>query len=518
MAAEDDEDPWGFAAKRAERVRGGRISQEPAAAKSSQSGSLADEASPVDTPPDPSAPDRGDDTPPSSDAASVTPTRGTRARGELRSSMPRTSLRERAWPMALSLALVFLAGLLAEVVAAAQTLSLAGPTAMLLVFPLGGVGLIALALLQYRFVDAKARLPVLRGATLGYAAVILVTLVMLLASVAPSFAAIVTWIMADQLNFLLPLLIWSLAADEFNVAEGRKIFGWIVVWSYVGQVAGLAIATAAAPILGAAGVPLPWLLALVPLLLAFVGIWLPQKMRDSAAATGLARGENLPTAIKSAWEFVAGVPVWREMLIGSVLVFVAGMSVFIGFLADSERLLTADAEKLQFLYGGVSLVAFTICWAIQVFFAERLLEKWGIPGVLLVLPFAVIAAGVLLAAGSALQWLPLVAVALVAWQIPRWSIDENARRAALALVPDERRTRVSFIVDLGPVALGLILAGPVAAVGIFTGQYWTVGVIAAVLGALSLPWLFKVRSGWEDSLLNWRLRRRKKSRGLDLGE
>ena len=30
------------------------------------------------------------------------------------------------------------------------------------------------------------------------------------------------WLLADQLNFLLPLLIWSLAGDEFNVAEGRK--------------------------------------------------------------------------------------------------------------------------------------------------------------------------------------------------------------------------------------------------------------------------------------------------------
>lgn len=420
--------------------------------------------------------------------------------------------------MALSLALVFLAGLLAEVVAAAQTLSLAGPNAMLLVFPLGGVGLIALALLQYRFVDAKARLPVLRGATLGYAAIMAVTLVMLLTSVAPAFAAIVSWIMADQLNFLLPLLIWSLAADEFNVAEGRKIFGWIVTWSYVGQVAGLFIATAAAPVLGATGIPLPWLLVLVPLLLGFVGVWLPKKMQGSSAATGLAREEDLPTALKSAWEFVDGVPVWREMLIGSVLVFVAGMTVFIGFLADSERLLDADAERLQLLYGGVSLVAFIICWVIQVFFAEKLLEKWGIPGVLLVLPVAVIAAGVVLAVGSMLQWLPLVALALIAWQIPRWSIDENARRAALALVPDERRTRVSFIVDLGPVALGLILSGPVAAIGLLTGQYWVVGAAAALLGVLGLPWLLKVRTGWEDSLLNWRLRRRKKSRGLDLGE
>ena len=327
----------------------------------------------------------------------------------------------------------------------------------------------------------------------------------------------VGWLMADQLNYLLPLLIWSVVADEFNAAEGRKIFGWIVTWSYIGQIAGLLLSTAAAPILAAAGVPLPWLLALVPLLLGFVGLWLPAKSHGSAAATGLVREENLSTAIKSSWEFVSGVPVWRDFVIGSILVFVAGTTVFIGFLADSERLVAADAEKLQILYGGVSLFSFAVCWALEALVAERALGKWGIPGVLMALPEAAVVAGIVLAAGSVLQWLPMLVLAMLVWQIPRWSLDENARRAALTLVPDERRTRVSFIVDLAPVALGLVISGPVAAIGLLTGHYALVGVAAAAIGLLGLPWMLKVRSGWEDSLLNWRLRRRKKGRGLGLG-
>ena len=477
----DDEDPWGFAAKRADRLRGA----------------------------DPVGEDASD--PPAQ-------TRGTRARGELRATMPVTSLRERAWPMALSLALVFLAGLLAEVVAAAQTLTNAGPAAMLWVFPLGGLGLIVLAFLQFRYIDAKARLPVLRGAALGYAAAMAVAIVLLLTGTTPAFASVLSWLMADQMNFLLPLLVWSLAADEFNVAEGRKIFGWIVTWSYVGQVLGLGISAAAAPLFDAAGVPLPWLLWIAPVLLVFVALWLPKKMAGSAAATGLARPEDLSTSMRSAWDFVSGVPVWRQLLIGSVLVFVAGNMIFIGFLAETEEVFAGNAAQLQLLYGGVSLVAFALCWLIQAVWAERMLESWGIPGVLLVLPIAAIGAGVLLAVGASGQWLAVLAVALMAWQIPRWSIDENARRAALALVPDERRTRVSFIIDLGPVAIGLILAGPAAAVGVLTGNVALVGIVAAVLAAVGLPWFVKVRSGWDDSLLNWRLRRRKKSRGLDLGE
>lgn len=484
----DEEDPWGFAAKRADRLRG-----------TDQEGKA--ESRPAEVPPD--VPER---------------TRGTRARGELRGAMPVTSLRERAWPMALSLALVFVAGFLAEVVAAAQTLTNAGPTALLWVFPLGGLGLIALAVLQFKYVDAKARLPVLRGATLAYAAAMAVAAVLLLLGVVPAFASILSWLMADQMNFLLPLLLWSLAADEFNVAEGRKIFGWIVTWSYVGQVVGLGISTLTAPLFATWNVPLPWLLWVAPVLLVFVGLWLPRKMAGSAAAKGLARAEDLSTSMRSAWDFVSGVPVWRYLLIGSVLVFTAGNMVFIGFLVQTDEIFTGDAAQLQLLYGGVSLVAFALCWLIQAAWAEKLLESWGIPGVLLVLPVAALGAGILLAVGAAGQWLAVLAVALVTWLIPRWSIDENARRAALALVPDERRTRVSFIIDLGPVAVGLILSGPAAAIGVLTGNVVLVGLVAVLLAAASLPLFQKVRRGWEDSLLNWRLRRRKKSRGLDLGE
>lgn len=508
----DDDDPWGFAAKRADRLRGsdqGDAGVEPAAVGNEQTEPPEPETAAAGSPSDAST---------SQSETGVAQTRGTRARGELRATMPVTSLRERAWPMALSLALVFLAGLLAEVVAAAQTLANAGPASMLWVFPLGGVGLIVLALLQFRFIDAKARLPVLRGASLGYAAAMSMAIVLLLAGVVPAFASILSWLLADQMNFLLPLLVWSLAADEFNVAEGRKIFGWIVMWSYVGQVVGLGISTAAAPIFNALDVPQPWLLWVAPVLLAFVGLWLPKKMAGSAAATGLARPENLSTSMRSAWDFISGVPVWRHMLIGSVLVFVAGNMVFIGFLANTEEIFAGDAAQLQLLYGGVSLLAFASCWLIQSLWAERMLEAWGIPRVLLVLPFAAIAAGLLLALGATGSWLVVLAVALMTWQIPRWSIDENARRSALALVPDERRTRVSFIIDLGPVALGLILAGPAAALGVLTGNVALVGLVAAALAAVALPWFFKVRSGWDDSLLNWRLRRRKKSRGLDLGE
>ncbi|MDQ1250171.1 MAG: antiporter, family, partial [Actinomycetota bacterium] len=180
-------------------------------------------------------------------------------------------------------------------------------------------------------------------------------------------------------------------------------------------------------------------------------------------------------------------------------------------------ILGGDAEGLQVAYGAVILVSFLLCWLLQHFAAERIQDRIGIPGVLMVLPIAAIAASAVMLAGMATESLLLMAVGFGLWLIPRWSIDENARRAALALVPDERRTRVSFIVDLGPVAVGLIGAGLFSAVGLLTGLVWLIPVVSIVLAALAIAPSLRVVRGWDDSLLSWRMRRRKRGRSVDLG-
>ena len=87
-----------------------------------------------------------------------------RARGEIKATA--------AGPIAASLARLAdgagagagpLAGFLTEMVGASQMITLAGPGVLVVMYPLGGLGLVVLALLQFRFVDQQARLPMLRA-------------------------------------------------------------------------------------------------------------------------------------------------------------------------------------------------------------------------------------------------------------------------------------------------------------------------------------------------------------------
>jgi hypothetical protein len=418
--------------------------------------------------------------------------------------------------MALALALLAFTGYLTEVVASSQMLALAGPRVLLVIFPLGGLGLIALALFQFRYVDHRARLPMIRAVGIGYAVAFAVVVGLLAGDVVPVLAVGLAWLLADQLTFLMPLLVWSLASDEFNVAESRRVYPWIVTWTYAGQILGLGVSAVSPWLLGGLDIPLTALLVASPIICLVIAVGLPMALKGSHAAQGTARPENVREAIAGAREFIDGVPVWRHFLLASVLTFSAGVTLYLVFLANAEGVFGADAGSLQALLGWAGLAWFGLCWAIQAWGAERLQNRIGIPGVLLILPVSIIVCGVILVTGSLTGSLAVLLIGVSFWLVPRWSVDENARRSALALVPDERRARVSFVVDLLPVAIGLIVSGPLALIGVLTGQYWLIAVVCIIIAALAVVPSLRVRREWDDSLLNWRLRRRKHNRGLHL--
>ena len=456
----------------------------------------------------------------SGDRAAPVPARPIEKReaGEFRAQMVTVSLKRRAWPMAVALVAIFFAGFITEVVAASEMISLAGTGVLLIMYPLGGLGLIMLGLLQFRLVDGAARLRVIRYASLTYALLFGVALSCLIGGVVPIIATGVIWILADQLNDLMPLLIWSLAGDEFNVAEGRKIFGWLVAWTYLGQLSGLAVALVTPVLFSNFNIKLTNLLLIVPVVCVVIGLWLPRAMRGRSSAGEATRREGYGDSLKSAAEFINGVPVWRSLVAASTLTFIAGSTVILGYSVGVGEIVGRDAATLQMIFAATWLGALSTCWAIQHFLAERIAEKWDVQGTLFILPVATIAAAVVLTLGLGISSLALLVAAIVMWRLPRWSLDENARRGALSLVPDERRTRVSFIVNLMPVAVGLVMSAPVMIIGITLNRLWISGIVAAIIGVAGAFFSWKVVKGWEDSLTNWRLRRKKQNRtmGLDI--
>ena len=97
------------------------------------------------------------------------------------------------------------------------------------------------------------------------------------------------------------------------------------------------------------------------------------------------------------------------------------------------------------------------------------------------------------------------------------TVDLSNRKAFQALVPNEKRGRVSMFIDSYLPSLGTIL-GSLITFGIITaglslgmprGQYALIYLGAGILMAVVALWsAYRVRRTYDQSMLNWQLKRR----------
>lgn len=419
--------------------------------------------------------------------------------------------RRRRWMLGLSLVLAAVAfsGLLTDAVAASQLLTSSGPWSFAIVWPLGGLSLLATAALQSRFVDRFARVPVLVGLLVAYAAVFGVLLVLVATGVSTAVPAALAWLLADQMNFLLPLVVWSLASDVFTAGEALNLYPRMSRWLYVGQFIGLGVATAAGWVWRDAGRDLLWLLALAPVACLVAAFVAPRLLRNATTATGHQRDQSSVEAARDIVAFLRDLPSFWWLLRGSFAVMLGGTIVEFAFfeLTDAR---TEGAGRLQTLYAGVALLGFVLCWVVQSTVSPKVLARTGVARSLAVLPLAVVGAAAAALAAGVTSSVALVTVALLLWRLPRWSLDASARQSAFALLPDERRGRASFAIDLVPIATALVVSAAPIALMLGTHQRWVAAVPALLLGVAGLWCARKVIAEWDTTQLSYRLKRRKR--------
>jgi hypothetical protein len=417
-------------------------------------------------------------------------------------------LRRRGAPIAVTLAAVTFSGILADIVCLSQILVLGGAKSLLILYPLGGLVVAIPGMALTPLVDKWARLPMLR--TVGLATAASYLLVLALLPSAPMVAVSLGWAVAVLQNTLYPMLLWSLAADIFNVAQSREINGWIGSWSYVGRLAALAVSTIAPALAHWAQLPLTVLLVIPPVLTAAMAIWLPRRLRDAPAAQGTRVSMGPRESLKDGWRFVRDVRIWRWLVIGAAFSCTADAVNSVGVAAASEFILGQNPGRLQAYLAGMQLVATVLSLLVQRRVSAPVMRRIGVRGALLAQPVAEVVAGLLLAAGLLTSSLAVLALAIMFWRVPAWTLDQTAKSAALGYVPDQRRARVSVILVLSTIALTWLLAAPLAAPALLVGPPWLLGAIPAAVGALAFPWWAKLFRGWDAGLLDWRLQRRKR--------
>jgi ATP:ADP antiporter, AAA family len=376
---------------------------------------------------------------------------------------------------------------------------------ILLVWAVDMVLLILATGLQSLIVDRFDRVKLLLGVLFVFAALYALLPLAFISPVFPkSIAYTLIYLLNDQQWRFFPVIFWILVNDIFDPAAGRRLLPIIANFAFVGTIVGLGIAALDATAHFGA-VRMLYLNSIV-FVAGFIAAYLGLRKVRIAGATRSA--VSMKESFKEGWDFIRTVPAFAYQALG-MLVAGAIMTVLLyDALSDAHFDL---GPGFQAFYATYSLLIALVSIGVQAL-SGRVIEKLSLKNSFLIQPVMMAAAaianflipGYLASAGAQ-------GVARVTYD----TVDLTNRKAFQAFVPNEKRGRVSMFIDSYLPSLGTIL-----------GSLFTFGIIAAGAGlsrelrgaiylafaiALSLVaiWaVFRMRKTYDQSLLNWQLKRR----------
>lgn len=406
-----------------------------------------------------------------------------------------------------------------EIIATSGFLSQVSVDNMLLVWSIAMSLIIVSGTLQSFILDRYNRKVLLLGVCL------IVTLIYALLSGiflsgAPSWLTYsLLFVVSDQQWLFVPLIFWVLANDLFSMAQAKRLFPLIISMSFIGQIAGIILSATAPNLLsGLHLTPLSFLginTAIFALLSAVVWRFLPSVKHNAAPSS--ASSVSIHQTLSEGWEFVRNVPSFRYMCLAYLGLAIAITVARFHFLVISDRELDS-ASDFQTFYATYRLTIVILSIIMTAFITSRLMKWLRLQDVFLVTPGGIllIILALLLVGGLLVSTGGVVLV----WVLYN-SVDQSARKSLQALVPEERQGRVSLFIDSYVPALGVIMAAllitailrltpliglsDAAPIYLGLGAVVTVGSIGAVL---------KLRQVYDASLLNWRIKRRRRATSL----
>lgn len=419
--------------------------------------------------------------------------------------------RRRRWERSIGWALlvVSMSGFLIEVVASSALVADSGPRALAIVWPIGGAITLILAVLQSRFVDRLARIPVIMAVGGAITIALVTSLVLWVATDSLVLSAAVASIAADQLNFLLPLIIWSLAGDIFTAGQATSVFPRLARWVLIGHVSGLALATFSPLAFERVSASNGWVLVIPLILLTSAGVSLHRHLNDATTSSGHRRSEGIRRTIAGSIEFIRSLPAFRWIFWTSLLAITAGTMLEFNLLDALQRRF-ADAGDLQVAFAATALAGFLLRWLLSDFVVSKILRTQGVARSLSLLPIStILGAAFAIIGGITHSWLLVVAGVLI-WRYARWGVDLAARQTAMANLPDERRAGVTLLTDLFPQSVGLLMTPLALALVLAVDEGWLLGGVASLSGLAALACARAVARSWDDTQLSYRLKRRKR--------
>ena len=457
-------------------------------------------------------------------------------------TFPRIAARERFRFTVLALLLLINAIIVQSngVVATSGFIANVGTHQLLLVWALDNAIILLASGAYSLFVDRMKRSTLLLILFTAAALIYLLLYVLFRIGAPDALTYTLLMILNDQQWILFALAIWALANDIFQVAEAKRLFPLLGIAAMVGGIAGnglaagLAVLTTSPPVKaftppfdGAIELNIVPpestnydLILLNVVLIAISVIILALSLRRiKVVARQDHTKENPLDTLREGFEFVRDVPAFRYLASAMLLVGI-GLNTIEYQLVISAAVTFPQESDLSAFYGTFRMIRMISLLVVQGLLAGWVLKKISFKSIFTILPILMFVALVL---PIFLPGLFVIAAGEYLTRITMEGVDDPARRAFIGMVPDEQRGRVSAFFDgyLYPIGavLSCLLIGAVLILEssglIPTG--WGQPIYLAIIAALvfvSLYFITQMRKGYDESLLSWRLRRRKRGSQL----
>lgn len=378
---------------------------------------------------------------------------------------------------------------------------------ILLVWAVDMVLLILATGLQSLIVDRFDRVKLLAGVLLVFAGLYAVLPLTFISKIIPlSVSYTLIYLLNDQQWRFFPVVFWILVNDIYDPATGRRVMPVIATFAFIGTIVGLGVAALDAKLEFG-----PVKLLILNASIFFVAFVLSQfRLRKVKIAITASTQVSMKESFSEGWEFIKTVPAFAYLALGMLTAGIVMTVLLFDTLSDAKLDL---GKGFQSFYAQYNLII-----AIVSIFAQgisaKLIERLTLKRSFLIQP-------IIMAVTTILNFfVPGYMSSAVSQGLSRVTydtVDLSARKSFQAMVPNEKRGRVSMFIDSYLPSAGTIIGSLITFAIISLGLGWGISRaqyslyyigVGIAIALVALYAAFKVRATYEQSMLSWQLKRR----------
>ncbi|TET49378.1 MAG: hypothetical protein E3J64_09740, partial [Anaerolineales bacterium] len=339
------------------------------------------------------------------------------------------------------------------IVAISGFLEEGGVNQILVVWSIDMILIVVTTALQSLIIDRFDRITLMRWLVFAFAAVFAGLRVLFTFLPVGWLNYSLLYLVSEQQWLFFPLVFWVLANDVFDMAQSKRLFPVIASLGFIGKLAGIGIAAVSPGLFAQMDIKPEEILTINILIYMFAFLLISTGLQRAKVRRTAQKQETVRETLTEGWGFVREVLSFRYLMLAIVALIVCDTVLEFRFLVVSDQTFVTPGSYQAF-YSLYRLCITLASFAVQSLLTSRIITRLGLKNAFLILPFTALTGAAWM---LALPGIVSSVGGIVLQKLPAFTVDESARKAFQALVPEERRGRVSMFMASYLFAAGTLI-------------------------------------------------------------